>query len=147
MHRNFLLYLTRHTPRTLVAEVDFASAVRGLLLDEERQAANLTPGYVRLVTNLGVFEVAHDTRELVLTSLHQGVSLAEVQANTGFPLKVASDLQMTVPPTPEELRVLRNEVDPLGIRRLEFITGADRASLIEELLEAEAHFIEDLAVD
>ena len=39
MHANFLLYLTRHSPMTLVERVDYISAARGLLTDDERIVA------------------------------------------------------------------------------------------------------------
>jgi len=47
-------------------------------------------------------------------SLHPGVSLEEVQDNCGFELLVSGELEITPPPTAEELRVLREEVDPDG---------------------------------
>jgi glutaconate CoA-transferase subunit A len=50
---------------------------------------------------------------------------------------IAPELQETEPPTPRELRAIREEIDPLGIRRLEFVPGRDRMALIEELLESE----------
>ena len=100
MHRNFLLYLTRHSPRSLVAEVDISSAARGLLTDEERRAAGYQPGYVRLVTNLGVFDVNHTTRRLELVSVHPGVTVEQVAEATGFPLRGQSDASRDTPAQP-----------------------------------------------
>jgi hypothetical protein len=74
---------------------------------------------------------------LVLTRVHPGVTVEEVRENTGFPLLIAPELQETEPPTPRELRAIREEVDPLGIRRLEFVPRRERMALIEELLESE----------
>jgi glutaconate CoA-transferase, subunit A len=137
MHQNFLLYLTRHSPRSLVEAVDYASAARGLVGDEERRAAGYRPGYVRLVTNLGVFELNQATRLLELTALHPGVTVDQVAAATGFPLVLAREVTTTELPTRRELAVLRQEVDPLGIRRLEFIPSRERTALLTELLDAE----------
>ncbi|MCJ7652880.1 MAG: hypothetical protein MUO75_04145 [Actinobacteria bacterium] len=47
-------------------------------------------------------------------SLHPGVSIDEVRDNCGFELLVSDELEITPPPTEEELRVLREEVDPDG---------------------------------
>jgi glutaconate CoA-transferase subunit A len=141
MHRNFLLYLTRHSPRSLVAEVDISSAARGLLTEEERRAAGYQPGYVRLVTNLGVFDLNHETRRLELVSVHPGVTVEQVAEATGFPLEVSPNLAVTEPPTPAELAMLRHVVDPLGIRRLEFIPGKERTALLGDLLAAEEAII------
>ena len=45
-------------------------------------------------------------------SLHPGVTLEQVQANTGFELGIRAPLEVTQPPTDAELRILREEVDP-----------------------------------
>ena len=58
-----------------------------------------------------------DAREMVLSTLHPGVELAEVQAEVGWELKVAPDLSETAPPTEDELRLLREELDPQGLYR------------------------------
>jgi glutaconate CoA-transferase, subunit A len=136
-HHNFLLYLTRHSPRTLVDQVDYASAARGLPGDDERRAAGLAPGYVRLVTNLAVFQLEQASHELELVSLHPGVSMEQVQASTGFPLRLSARIGITEPPTREELELLRGEIDPLGLRRLEFMAGRERYPFIADLLDRE----------
>ena len=56
-------------------------------------------------------------KEMVLESLHPGVNLAEVQAEVNWELKAAPDLVETEPPTEEELRLLREELDPQGLYR------------------------------
>lgn len=137
MHRDFTLYLTRHSPRSLVAEVDVVSAARGLVTDDERRAAGYQPGDVRVVTNLGVFELDKESRELVLVAVHPGVTVAEVAAATGFPLRTAARVETTEPPTAAELELIRDEIDPLGIRRLEFVAGRDRSALLAELIAGE----------
>jgi len=65
------------------------------------------------------------------------VSLDDVRARTGFPLRVANPLSETPPPTAEELRLLREEIDPLGIRKLETVGGAARAQLLKEIIHRE----------
>jgi glutaconate CoA-transferase subunit B len=55
--------------------------------------------------------------EMVLESLHPGVELADVLANVGWELRAAAHLGETPPPTAEELRILREELDPQGIYR------------------------------
>ncbi len=49
-----------------------------------------------------------------MLSLHPGKTLEEVKKATSFAFEVAADLQATTAPTEEELRILREEVDPLG---------------------------------
>jgi glutaconate CoA-transferase subunit B len=47
-----------------------------------------------------------------VVSLHPGVSFEEAQENTGFALQKSEEVAVTPPPKPEELRILRDEVDP-----------------------------------
>ncbi|MGI8476195.1 MAG: CoA-transferase [Thermomicrobiales bacterium] len=144
MHRHFLLYLTRHSPLTLVDRVDYVSAARGILTAEERIAAGYRPGRVQLITNLGVFTLDEASGELELVSLHPGVTLDEVQAETGFPLRVAPDLGVTAAPSPEQLGLIRTEIDPLGMRRLEFVAGRERGPLLVALIESEEAAIAEM---
>ena len=144
LHRHFILYLARHTRERFVEAVDFCTASRGLLTDEERRRAGLPPGKVRLITELGIFEMHHADRLLHLVSLHPGVTVEEVRDRTGGKLLVAPALATTEPPTSDQLRQMREEIDPFGIRRLEFIASRDRLSLIESILDAEAGMVHDL---
>jgi glutaconate CoA-transferase subunit A len=144
MHRHFLLYLTRHSPLSLVERVEYVSAARGLLGAEERLAAGYQPGAVKLITNLGVFELDEGSRELVLVSTHPGVTVDEVQAATGFPLRLRSEPMETTPPTDEELSLIRREIDPLGMRRLEFVAGKERGPLLAALIKSEEAAIAEL---
>jgi glutaconate CoA-transferase subunit B len=67
-----------------------------------------------VVTDLGVME-PDESGELVLTALHPGATADQARANTGWELKVANELRVTPPPSAEELRILRDELDPQGI--------------------------------
>jgi len=66
-----------------------------------------------VITTLGVLEFDPQDREMVLVSLHHGVDLAQVQASTGWQLRVAQDLQRTPQPTADELQMLKR-FDPQG---------------------------------
>lgn len=144
LHQHFILYLTRHSRERFVEAVDFCTASRGLLTDAERRAAGLPPGKVRLISDLGIFEIDHADRLFRLVSLHPGIQLDEVRDKTGGNLLVAENVAVTPSPTPGELRLVREEIDPFGIRRLEFVPGRDRLSLIAGILDAEAAMVSHL---
>jgi glutaconate CoA-transferase subunit A len=145
LHQNFMLYLTRQSPLALVDSVERVSAARSLFDPPARQAAGLQPGTVKLITDLGVFVYADDRTELVLESLHPGVSMAQLRDATGFEPAVHPELGVTAAPEPEVLRVLREDIDPLGIRRLEFAPARERGDLLSECVAAEQELI-DLAL-
>jgi glutaconate CoA-transferase, subunit B len=68
-----------------------------------------------VVTNLGFLEPDESPGsdgELILTALHPGIRVEQVMENTGWPLRVAAQLRQTEPPSAEELRILRSELDP-----------------------------------
>lgn len=136
MHQRFFLYLPRHSPRTMVEKVDFVSARRAFH-GEERVRFGYRPGPTTLITNLGMFEYDATLDELLLTHLHPGVSFDELQAATGFDVRTSDALTTTPAPTAQELRVIREELDPLGVRRLEFVPSSERTALIDELLALE----------
>ena len=66
-----------------------------------------------MITTLGVLRFDPATCEMLLASTHPGVSVEEVLANTGWPLKVAPEVTHTPEPTAEDLQILRR-FDPHG---------------------------------
>ena len=132
------LYVPRHERRNFVEQLDFISGI-GFLSgegEEERQQRGITsPGPRYLVSDLGQFDYAHGRMRLI--SCHPGVSVAEVQAQTGFHLEVASDVAETPPPTQEQVKLLREEIDPLGVRRLECLGGEKRRAVLQEIVKRE----------
>ncbi|HEX5482512.1 MAG TPA: CoA-transferase [Terriglobia bacterium] len=145
LHKNFVLYLTRHSPERVVESVAFSTAARGLLKDADRLRAGLQPGKVRLISDLGIFELDPTEQRFRLVSIHPAVSLEEISRQTGGDLLIADPLPVTGPPSKEQVRLIRDEVDPFGIRRLEFVPGKERLALIESILRAEESLIRETA--
>jgi glutaconate CoA-transferase subunit B len=102
--------------RAFVESLDFVTSPGHLGGAGERAARGLPGGGPQLVvTDKCLLGFDSQTREMTLISLHPGVELAEVQAEVGWPLRVAPNLQTTEPPRSPELRLLREELDPQGI--------------------------------
>lgn len=132
---DILLYVPRHSRVTFVPRLDFHS---GLGHHPARRRGS-GPRY--LVSDLGQFDFSGgDTvhPRMRLISYHPGSDPARIQSHTGFDLEVAPDVSETPPPTADDLRLLREEIDPLGIRRLEFLSGAARRELLHEIVAREA---------
>ncbi len=70
----------------------------------------------RVVSDLGVFDFATPDRSMRLASLHPGVTLDRVREATGFALTVPDDVPYTREPTEDELRLIREVIDPEGLR-------------------------------
>ena len=123
------MYVPRHSRVTFVPKLDWVS---GLGHDPARTEGH-GPRY--LISDLGQFDWANGLMRLI--TYHAGVSVRRIQAKTGFELEIAPDAHETPPPTAEELRLLREEIDPLGVRRLETLSGAARRAHLRTILEAE----------
>ncbi|MEW6080700.1 MAG: CoA-transferase [Bacillota bacterium] len=105
------LILIPHSPRRFPERVDFITSPGYLGHRSQREALGISGGPEAVITNLGVMKF-DETGEMYLAALHSGVSVTEVKENTGWDLKVSRNLEENAPPTPEELRVLREELDP-----------------------------------
>jgi acyl CoA:acetate/3-ketoacid CoA transferase beta subunit len=109
-------WVPRHSTRVFVEKVDVVS---GIGYD---RAAALGPRAARfheirrVVSNLGVFDFATPDHRMRLASVHPGVRVEDVVAATGFELVVPDDLPETRAPTAEELRLLREVIDPEAAR-------------------------------
>ncbi len=124
------LYVPRHSRLTFAEKIDFISGM-GHVPQRKRGGG---PRY--LISDLGQFDWANG--RMRLTSVHRGVDLARIRRKTGFPLELADDLDETPPPDEEDLRLLRDEIDPLNTRKLETLGGAARKSLLREILRRES---------
>ena len=124
------LYVPRHSRVTFVPQLDFCA---GLGHNEARTHG---AGPVYLVSDLGQFDFSEGRMRLI--SYHPGWCVEAVQKHTGFPLAVAPDVYQTPAPAPDEIDLLRNEIDPSGVRKLETLSGAARRELLHKILANDA---------
>ena len=110
------LIIMRHDPKKFVPKLDFLTTPGYLTGPDAREAAGLPAGTGphRVITELAVLDFHPNTRRMRVLSLHPGVTLDQVQAATGFPLERPDVVAETAAPTPAELQLLREEVDPAG---------------------------------
>ncbi len=145
LHKNFVLYLTRHTPERFANSVKFCTAARGLRREDDRRRAGLQPGHVGLLTNLGVFELDFDAGLFRLMSIHPGVSVEHIREQTGGNFLVLDPLPITPMPAAQYLRLIREEIDPFGLRRLEFTSGRMRKEILTNILDVEETTIRNIS--
>jgi hypothetical protein len=93
--------------------------VSGVGYDRAAQAGAAASRFLelrRVVTNLGVLDFGGPGHAMRLVTVHPGVTAGEVAARTGFDLALASDVAETRAPTSEELRLIREIIDPRNRR-------------------------------
>jgi glutaconate CoA-transferase, subunit B len=103
-----VLIILRHSLRAFVSKLDFVTSI-GFGEGSDHRARLGLPGAgpQAVVTDLCIFEPDPESRELVVTSLQEGVTREKVAAATGWPVRFAQTLNTIEPPSEKELTVLR----------------------------------------
>ncbi|MER9614196.1 CoA-transferase [Mesorhizobium sp. M0207] len=142
MHRDYLLYVPRHSVQSLVETVEIASSARGLLTEAEREPMGYRTGAALVFTDLCVFRLDGESRQLAVIETMPCVTRQQLQDATGFALTFDADCRELALPSNETLDILRNRIDPLGLRRLEFVSARERSALIAEILATDRRMVE-----
>ena len=106
-----ILVITPQSRRSFPERVDFITSPGFIDGPGGRNRLGLRgDGPAMVITDLGCYEF--EDEEMILTSLHPGHTLDEVKNNTGWDVRVSQGLKATEVPTSEELRIIREELDP-----------------------------------
>lgn len=103
-----VIIIIKQSTRTFVPKIDFITSLGfgdGPGSREKNGLIGNGPRYV--ITDLGILEPDELSKELVLTHLHPGVTVEQVRENTGWDLKIAKELKVSVAPTAHELEKVR----------------------------------------
>jgi acyl CoA:acetate/3-ketoacid CoA transferase beta subunit len=109
-------WVPNHSPKVFVEAVD---VVCGVGYDRARELGAVASRFHeirRVVSNLGVFDFETPDHRMRLRSVHPGVSVDEVVEATGFELAIPDDVAESRLPTDEELTLIREVIDPKGLR-------------------------------
>ena len=142
MHRDYLLYVPRHSAQSLVDKVEIVSSARGLLTPAEREPMGYRTGKALVFTDLCVFRLDQISRELTVIETMPDVTHQQIRDATGFAVTFDAGCREISLPSNNTLAVLRNRIDPLGLRRLEFVSAKERGALISEILAADRSMVE-----
>lgn len=112
-------WVPKHSRRVFVDKVDMVSGVGHDRAAAAGPSATRFHQLRRVVTDLAVLDFATPDRTMRLASLHPGVTVAQVREATGFAPALPDEIPYTREPTAEELRLIREELDPDGLRHRE----------------------------
>lgn len=105
-----------HQKQRFPAKVDFVTTPGYFGGGDERDKYGFYgKGPSVVISTLGILRFDAKTKEMYLESYHPGVNIDDIKANTGWDLKIAKDVRETERPTPELIRILRDECDPTGV--------------------------------
>ncbi len=122
-HAHKILIITRHEKRRFPARCDFITSPGYIDGPDGRKKAGLPTAYpdIVVITDKCVMAVDKSTGRLAIQKLMTGVTIEQVNENTGFRPAAAPGLPMVEPPSDAELRLLREEVDPDRV----YLSGTD----------------------
>ena len=111
------IILMRQDRRKFVNKLDFLTTPGYLKGPGSREKTGLPEdtGPYRVITQLAVMGFHDDSKEMTLVSVHPGVTVDGVKENTSFDLLTPDKVDVTEPPNQEELKLLRETIDPQGI--------------------------------
>ncbi len=134
--RGSFLYTPRHDTRTFVPteQLYFISGV-GFPNGKPSICGGAGPQCV--ISNLAYLDFDGKVKRMRVASIHPGIDVETITNSTGFDLIIPDNLKETKPPTVKEIKLLREKVDPLGIRKLEILSGKEREELLDEIIEKE----------
>ena len=113
-----ILVITRLSKRAFPARVDFITSPGYLDGGDARARLKVRGrGPQAVITDYGIFRFDDQTKEMMLASIYPGATVEQIRAQVGWDLRVADaeQLQTTAPPTTEELRLIREDLDPQGL--------------------------------
>jgi glutaconate CoA-transferase subunit B len=111
-----ILIITRLAKRAFPERVDFITSPGYLNGGDAREQLKLRGrGPQAVITDYCIFRFDPQTKEMVLASVHPGATVEQIRAQVGWDLRLAEDLQTTAPPGEEELRLIREDLDPQGL--------------------------------
>lgn len=114
IHAQRVLIISRLSARAFPEKVDFITSPGHRMKGKSRKELGMPgAGPVKVITDKAIMQSDAETGELVVTALYPGVTIDDVKANIGWPVRAAQTLDpVTEPPSAEELRLLRDVLDP-----------------------------------
>jgi acyl CoA:acetate/3-ketoacid CoA transferase beta subunit len=109
------IIIIRHEERKLKEAVSFMTSPGYIHGSDTRAKAGLAGEPSRVITDKAIFGFDPESKRMMLLSIHPGTTLEEVLAEMGFEPIVPDTVPVTAPPTAEQVRLIREEIDPEGM--------------------------------
>lgn len=111
------MVVTPQNMKRFAKKVDFITSPGFLSGGNSRTEAGLpdNTGPYKVITDIGVYGYHHESKKMMLISLHPGKTIEDVINNAEFDILVPENYEYTMEPSVEELKILRESVDPSGV--------------------------------
>ncbi len=109
------IIIMRHEERKLRKAISFITSPGYLTGGNSREQAGLRGGPSRVITDKAIFGFHPESRKMMLISIHPGNTREDVLGTMGFEPLIPKDVPFTEPPTKEQVRLIRENIDPQRI--------------------------------
>jgi glutaconate CoA-transferase subunit B len=106
------IIIMRHDARKLKKTISFVTSPGYVTGGDSRAKAGLGGGPSRVITDKAIFGFHPETKQMMLMSIHPGNTIEDVVGTMGFAPVVPKDVPYTEPPDKEQLRIIREVIDP-----------------------------------
>ena len=106
------IIIIRHEARKLKQAISFVTSPGYITGGDSRAQAGLRGGPSRVITDKAIFGFHPQTKQMMLMSIHPGNTLDDVLGSMGFAPLVPQHVPFTEPPTPDQVRLIREVIDP-----------------------------------
>lgn len=113
IHAKKIFMILMQSRRTFPRKIDFITSPGFINGGNQRKKFNMPgEGPNLVITDFGVYRFSKKYYEMILTEIHPGISLEKLRADISWDIKISPNLETTEPPSKEELRIIREELDP-----------------------------------
>ncbi|HUU38682.1 MAG TPA: CoA-transferase [Candidatus Desulfaltia sp.] len=113
IHAKKIIMVLKQSPKSFPGKIDFITSPGFIDAANSRNRFGFPgKGPALVITDFGVYGFAKKTHEMILQEIYPGVAVKDVKANIGWKVKVSPRLKTTAPPSEEELRIIRRDLDP-----------------------------------
>lgn len=113
IHAKKIIMVLKQSKKSFPEKIDFITSPGFLDAANGRKKFEMPGrGPALVITDFGVYDFSSRTHEMVLTEIHPDITLQQVKDHIGWDVRVSRRLQTTTPPSEEELRIIREELDP-----------------------------------
>jgi len=113
IHAKKIIIILKQTKETFPEKIDFITSPGFIDSKNQRLKFNMPgKGPVEVITDLGVYRFSDKNFEMILTEIYPEISVDEIKSNLSWDVSVSQNLIKTSPPTEEELRIIREKLDP-----------------------------------
>jgi len=113
IHAKKIILILNQNKKTFPERIDFITSPGYIDENNQRKKYSMPgQGPVLVITDFGVYTFSDDTHEMVLSEIHPGVSVDELKENIAWDVRISDKIKMTANPSEEELRIIRENLDP-----------------------------------